>query len=135
MEKTSAKYSTLDCIAGETNDCVVRAFSIALDKSYAEIHEKCAKHGRKFRECTYLPTQRAVAKEYGMKELAYNDLWNLSPTPYQYPTVTQFIKAHPKGRFYARRNGHAFAIVDGVVHDWVKGTGARSRITYAFEVI
>lgn len=32
------------------------------------------------------------------------------------------------------RRGHAFVLIDGVVHDWMHGTGPRSRIIKAVKV-
>lgn len=35
-------------------------------------------------------------------------------------TLRRFISEHPVGRFYARKRGHAFAVVDGVPSEsWV----------------
>jgi hypothetical protein len=134
MEKTSAKYSSLPTsMLGELNDCVVRAFSIVLDKPYDDLHAQCAKHGRKFAKGTHYYTQRNVAQENGMVEINWNELRNLSPSG-EYPTVLQFLKAFPKGRYYVCRNGHAFAIIDGVIHDWARGTGIRSRIVRCFKI-
>ena len=131
MEKTSAKYSTLPAMNGEANDCVVRAFSIVLDKPYNEVHAQCEKHGRKFGKGTYPHTQRKVANDNGMTEIYEKELHKLSPSG-ENPTVLQFLKAYPTGKYYVCRSGHAFAIIDGVIHDWARGTGIRSRITRAF---
>ena len=133
MEKTSAKYSSLPTIHGDHNDCAVRSFSLVLDRPYNEVHSVCEKHGRKFACGTNGVTQRAVAKEYGMIEVDWKELRALSPSA-SYPTVLQFLKAFPKGRYYVCRDGHAFAIIDGVIHDWVRGTGIRSRIIRCFKV-
>ena len=50
---------------------------------------------------------------------------------WRYPTLAQFIRTHPKGRFILHRRGQAFALIDGVVHDRAVGTGPRSRIRRA----
>lgn len=47
-------------------------------------------------------------------------------------TINQFIKKHPKGRFYCLVRGHAIAIVDGVLYDYEKG--GKRQITTAFRV-
>ena len=133
MEKTSAIYSSLPCLTGEKDDCVVRAFSIVLDRPYNEVHSTCEKHGRKFAHGTSGNIQRTVAQEYGMVEVTWKELRALSSSAL-YPTVLQFLKAFPKGRYYVCRDGHAFAIIDGVIHDWARGTGIRSRIIRCFKV-
>lgn len=116
-------------------DCVVRAFSVAANRPYAEIHTLCATHGRPYGRGTSNATMRAVAKAMGIQEertlLAYV---SINGRLYR-PTLAAFIKANPTGRFVLTRRGHAFALIDGVVHDWAHGTGARSRITKAFRII
>ena len=44
----TSSYSTVTRLAGfdETNDCVVRAFSLALNRPYAEVHALCKAKGR-----------------------------------------------------------------------------------------
>jgi hypothetical protein len=52
---------------------------------------------------------------------------------FERPTLARFIAEHPTGRYLVIRRGHAFAVVDGRVHDWGTGrTGARSRIRMAW---
>jgi hypothetical protein len=36
-------------------------------------------------------------------------------------TINQFIKKHPKGRFYCLVRGHALAIIEGVLYDYKEG--------------
>lgn len=47
-------------------------------------------------------------------------------------TITQFIKKHPKGRFFCVHRGHAFAIIDGVLYDHTDKP--RRQILYARRV-
>jgi hypothetical protein len=134
MEKTSHKYSSVrpEEFSNENYDCSIRAFSIALERPYAEIHAACKRHGRKDGKGTLGSTQGLVAEDYSMKVIETHELCTSS---YHYrPTLAQFINEHPKGRYYLARSGHAFALIDGVVHDWAWGTGSRSRIIRAFEV-
>lgn len=106
----------------ERNDCVVRAFSVALRRPYAELHDACSAAGRGYGRKTCDVTVWRVAYKYFLLP------WDTRGT------VAQFIRANPSGRFYLHRRGHAFCIIDGVVHDWRAGTGARSRITLAYRV-
>lgn len=136
IKKTSEVYAACrpkdnSAFARETNDCSVRAFSLALNIPYAEAHALCAKHGRQYGKGTSWVTSHRVALAYGMHQvLTYNAY---APQGARYPTLAQFIKEHPKGHFYLIRRGHAFTLIDGVVHDWTHGTGARSRILRAYK--
>ena len=133
MEKNSARYSSVRPteFSRENKDCVVRAFSIVLNRSYGEIHGACKRHGRKDSDGTKGCTQDAVAEEYSMEKVPLSDITCGNQF---HPTLQQFINSHPKGRYYLTRRGHAFAVIDGVVHDWNRGTGSRSRIIRAFRV-
>ena len=35
-------------------------------------------------------------------------------------TLRRFLREHPTGRFYVRKRGHAFAVIDGAVSDSTK---------------
>jgi hypothetical protein len=122
--KNCEAYSSLK---GNRNDCVVRALSIAANRPYEECDELFVKFGRK----------RNHRTDHNISKLVHAHLNSEVVSDHlkgQWPTLTQFIKANPKGRFVLTRNGHAFALVDGVVHDWSRGTGARSRIVKAWKV-
>jgi hypothetical protein len=71
--------------------------------------------------------QDSIATEFGLKKVKLSGL-----SPKRYPTVNQFLKAYPTGTYYVTRTGHAFVIKDGVIHDWSRGTGIRSRIRRAY---
>ena len=136
MKKVADKFSSVasgSSIKGENNDCVVRAFALALERPYDEVHAVCAKHGRRFAEGTYPMTQRSVAQEYDMEEIDFSALASLTPTGWK-PTLVQFMTHFKKGRYYVARRGHAFVVIDGVVHDNVRKTGPRSRICRGFKV-
>lgn len=47
-------------------------------------------------------------------------------------TLNQFVKKHPKGKYYVLHRGHAFAVVDGVVYDHTNGK--RRQVTCAYRV-
>lgn len=46
--------------------------------------------------------------------------------------VTAFCKEYSKGRYYVRKRGHAFSIIDGVVHDMTSISTPRSFIQNAW---
>jgi hypothetical protein len=128
IRSTEYRNSSSSFSGVEANDCVVRAFSLALNRPYSEIHASCKSHGRVDKKGTSGFTVEAVAKEYGMESIKAD--WSIRGAL----TLSQFIAANPTGKFYMNRRGHAFALIDGVIHDWARGTGPRTRIIAAFKV-
>lgn len=127
ITKTWTKYSTIKpSDIAERNDCAVRALAIAMGITYGEAHDAHAKRGRQFGKGTRWSCSILVARDMGLVQLPIS--------PCARPTLAQFVRVNRKGRFWVCRSGHAFAIVDGVVHDWETGTGPRSRIQLAFQV-
>jgi len=127
LQIDSSHYATMQS-PGDTKDCVVRAFAVAAEISYDLSHDLCAKHGRKFRKGTYDHTiQKVAVHELAMTRIDCGRVW--APTM----TLRQFIEQNPVGRFMMIRPRHAFAVIDGVVHDWSRGTTLRSKIRYAFK--
>ncbi len=112
----------------ESNDCTVRATSLAMNKPYLEVHKAYAAVGRRPRR--------------GVTVLTMNQaLEHLTNRPQQLvrvfdePTFAQFAKANPKGRFIVIKRGHAVALIDGVWHDaHEECAGARSRVRFYYEV-
>lgn len=86
---------------GETNDCVVRAYSTVKQIPYSEAHRLFSQAGRKHGQgCA--PYICAIV------------LGSWTPTN---QTVATFIARFPRGRFWVCTKSHAFAIIDGVVFD------------------
>jgi hypothetical protein len=46
-------------------------------------------------------------------------------------TLARFLREHPTGRYYARRSGHAFAVMDGMV--LTTKAGPRTRVLDAWQ--
>ena len=111
--------------ANEAQDCVVRSLALATGVEYDEVHAICAANGRENRRPTKDVSVFAVARQMGLEVV-----W-----PSGRPTLAAFIRANPRGSFVLIRSGHAFALINGMVHDWKDGdTGPRSRIRYALKV-
>jgi hypothetical protein len=52
-----------------------------------------------------------------------------------FPTVAEYLRRLPEqGRFYLASTTHAFAYVDGVLYDNIKGGKMRARMARAVEV-
>lgn len=103
------------------NTCVIRAAIVASGGDPAQITNtlqplRVKKRGGKLggvRRSVYSP----VLAQMGFTKMVYT--YSTNPFgQYKKPTVAQFIKAYPTGRWFVATKDHAFAIIDGVVHDW-----------------
>ncbi len=112
----------------ESNDCTVRATSLAMNKPYLEIHTAYSVAGRKPRRGVTIHTMNKalqwITKSNQVMVRVLDE-----------PTFAQFAKANPKGRFIVTKRGHAVALIDGVWHDaHASQAGARCRVKYFYEV-
>ena len=110
--------------AWENNDCVVRASSLATGKTYAEMHAAYKAAGRKDRRGTPV---RLISKVLDYK-LAVSPLTRRSAR-----TLASFLAEHKTGRWVMCNARHAWAVIDGVVHD-AGPVGARTRVLNAWRV-
>ena len=118
----------------ETNDCVVRAFMCALDLTYDQAHAYIkTKMYRANRKGTYTNMYAhnvigTVKNKYKISFIGVHpsrDFMNFKggkilvnknykkPTGY---TLKSFMENHPVGRFVLIVQGHAVAVVNGVLH-------------------
>lgn len=115
----------------ETNDCVVRAFMVALDLSYDEAHKFVEKKfNRQRRKGTYTSVylKNVIGRQKNGKKMklmgyhptkAYGDRKKLVNPKYKKETgytVKSFMEQHPVGRYFMIVNRHALALVDGVLY-------------------
>ena len=106
----------------ETNDCVVRAIAIAARIPYTRAHKLVAKEtGRRPRRGTQGFLAMMSRVRIGQRRVGLGRRY----------TVAKFVEQFPKGRYLVRKSRHAFAVVDGVVHDNWK-PGPRCIITDAW---
>lgn len=118
-------------VYGETQDagrlgCTVYALSAvtgcALDAATAIVDE--TRRPRQWHSATSSKViEAAKEKGYAFKKL------RMKPR-----TLARFLREHPTGRYYLRKRGHAFAVVDGVVFDRIN-SGASVRIKDAWEYV
>ena len=151
--KLSIKQSNL--ATRETNDCVVRAFSAALDISYDSAHGWVKRNfKRKFGKGTYTsihiqnvlgkvkngyklkaygchPDKKGVMKVRGFKVVT-NPRYKNKEVGY---TLKSFMESHPKGRFFVIVERHAVAIVNGVLYGNTceKYSGLYRRVNWVVE--
>jgi len=122
--KRSIQYSSLN---GDRNDCAVRALTLAGQISYDVAHATFARFGRVANRGSSLSTcwksYETVAGKWHMTHGADRI------------TLNQFIQDHPVGRFILHKSGHAFALINGVVHDWAYGTSKNTLLWLAYEVL
>ncbi len=114
----------------ESNDCTVRATSLAVNLPYNVAHKIFKLHGRKDRQGVTLATLIAV-----LIDVTKNNMQIVASHAIRRETLASFIKTHPKGRYVVIKRGHAFAVIDGVAHDAHSSCcGSRSIVKYAYKV-
>ena len=125
MKKDSTAYGAIRP-AYDKSDCSVRALAVATSCTYQQASAVFSAAGRQLKRGTPQDiSQKVYAEWLGMR---------LIPEVAGWPLIG-FVMAYPKGRFIAHRKGHAFAIVDGVLHDWEAGsTKPGSRLKKVWEV-
>jgi hypothetical protein len=100
----------------EHNDCAVRAYALFKDIPYNEAHCIFKKLGRRDGRGT-------------KNHIIYDLIGRNSRKDGAGMTLNQLIAANPTGKVYGLKRGHAFAIINGVLHDSWK-VGGKSRITF-----
>lgn len=101
--------------AAEKNDCTVRAAAVRFTTSYTRARELCASVGRRENHGLRLCQIEELLEKMGLNYIEF--------PKWERPTLNQFIKDHPKGRFYVVIRGHAIGIVDGACIDTVTPRG------------
>jgi hypothetical protein len=120
----------------ERKDCIIRALSVAANVPYLKAYDDVmATGGRKPQRGGIVPHILAKLKGYAIKQVFW---WFEVPDRRNKPyfgavTLAEFVRRFPKGRYFVIKNSHAFAVVDGKVHDTVK-LGARTRILRAWQI-
>lgn len=112
---------------GDANCCTVIALACVTGNSYKQCYDYMRKYGRNHRDgMTTRDIERSLEgfKKFKAVKGPYSDSNRI--------TLNQFIKKHPKGKYYVLHRGHAFAIVDGVVYD--HSNKKRRQITCAYRV-
>lgn len=122
------KYKAERDAMKETRDCVVVSFCEVWRAPYAAAHTHIKRmFGRKNRRGTSTencrdaiarcPKTRMSGRQYGKADM---------------PTLAQFCKDHPEGRYWVFVSGHALAVIDGVIHDHKHGP--RRKVKFAYRV-
>lgn len=114
----------------ETNDCGVRATALTCGVPYERAYEALAKAGRRFRAGVVIPQVSKAVKSLGCTLGRRERPVQASGSLYTAKTIS---KAYPRGRFLVYTRNHVFALVNGKVLDWARGT--RARVLSVQEVI
>ena len=103
-------------------DCTVKALATVADIGYELAEQIALDGGRKLGRTGNSLRIIEAAKRHGLKfrKLRFTN-----------KTVAKFCRLHPVGRFYLRKRGHAFAVLDGAVMDW---TSPNSIVVSAWEL-
>jgi len=124
MKRDSTGYAAPAPFA-DTKDCVVRALAAATGCSYKQSSAIFSAAGRKLKQGTYTDISHTVHEQW----LAMRLLPNVEGLD-----LGTFMRLAPKGSFVVHKRSHAFAVVDGVLHDWERGTHERTLIRRAWQV-
>ena len=111
-------------IEWESRDCAVRASSIAMGLPYADIHARYKAAGRRDKRGTCTSIMSRIL----------NHISEYRFSSWEAPTLAQFVAQHKSGRWVVCSHNHAFAVINGVVHD-AGPIGARTRVRNAWRVI
>jgi hypothetical protein len=129
---------TTEGFAHEHNDCGVRALAIAAAIPYSEAHGLLKAEGRRDRKGTKANWIISAMRKSGIQaeEITVRDpkLHWYGGNSYTNPTLAEIIRAHQTGRYLVIVNGHALAMIDGVIHDKGEIAGARSRVRMMYRV-
>lgn len=111
----------------ESKNCTVVALCVSTRISYQQCLEISEKAGRK--------PKRGFRSEKLIDFFNKNSQAQFVPVKLRKPlTVQKFCKKYPKGSFFARKRGHAFAIVDGDVFDMPGDATPRSIVKNAWKL-
>lgn len=93
----------------ECKDCTVRAMSLVANIPYSIVHSAFEKSGRKNKHGFHMKSGgiHKVCKVLGIEAKQVK----------RHGSLIGFINKFPKGRYLCVKRGHAFAVIDGVVHD------------------
>ena len=115
----------LEGYSKEKSNCTVVALSAVTELPYNECKAIAATAGRKngkgFRSADLINFfNMQIAKRF--REVDLGKRLN----------VRAFCKQYPKGKYYVRKRGHAFSIINGVVHEMYTVVTARSFVQTAW---
>ena len=105
-------------IKDNLGDCVVRALTKAVNKTWVEVYDELVPIGR---ELQCMPNDKVCVERYLSENgFAYEGVSNKKGTTR--PTVDSFAKSHQEGVYVVKVAHHMVAVVDGKYYDtWDSG--------------
>ena len=134
----TAAFSELQAAASsvnENNDCAVKAVAIACNADYHTVRDMMARMGRKTGKGTPWEVIYSTIDQLGYKRVRVSEHDLISQYPKGHRDVLKSVTTHHPDRFHdVWANGktylmttsrHILAIVNGVNHDWTRGSARR----------
>jgi len=133
-------------IAGEKNDCAIRAAVNVTGKDYQYVHDIFNFYGRKLGHSSVGPVWIKSYNQLGLKPMysfgstnaakyevrMYDGLLGIELIKKPGITIKKFLKCFPVGKFLCMSRNHAFAIIDGELIDHITLL-INTRITIVFK--
>ena len=124
MKKDTTAYAAPRPFA-DTADCSIRALACATGTSYEIASMTFSAQGRRMKKGTDVDVSIRVHEEVlGMKRVTLAEGLRLEA----------FLEVAKTGRFIVHKKGHAFAVVNGVVHDWDNTSRANTTLLRVWKV-
>ena len=136
MEQVSNNCGSSYLSALERSDCTVRATMEACGITYDEAHATLKAMGRKDKKgCPLtgmLTHRKVIAGCKVLSEMHFTDWSYGSKHPYGI-TLKKFVNTYKEGRWIVIRKSHAFAVIDGKIHDSTSNS-PNHYVEWAFRV-
>ena len=124
MKKDSTSYGA-ERPAWDKNDCSIRALATATGCGYAQASMIFTAAGRTLRQGTTTALSQEVYEKWlGMIPLMHVEGMSLG----------EFARLAHTGNFIVHKFMHAFAVIDGVVHDWEGTSRDATKVVRAWRV-
>lgn len=118
------KYYNPNPTGEDKTDCVVRALTIALNKSWDEVYWLLCNLGQAFGIWgDRMEVWSSCLRQCGFKRFT---IPNTCPDCY---TFWEFVKDHPRGTYVLASEGHVAAVKDGVLYD---SFDSRARVPFLY---
>lgn len=114
----------------EKRDCTVRAISIAASLPYDTAHNLMVAAGRQFQKPSFADLGLDMGKKLGL--LDFEQVYDFTLSGKKL-TLGKILKMFPSGRYVLHIANHAFAVIDGVVHDRFR-VGLRTKVEGVWRV-
>jgi hypothetical protein len=116
----------LEGYSKERSNCTVVALSSVTDLPYKECYQIASAAGRQ-NGCGFKSADLINFFNNNISE-SFDEVYLEKRL-----NVNTFCKEYPKGKYYVRKRGHAFSVIDGVVHDMTNMSTPRSFIQNAWK--